>query len=341
MKLWYRLVLIVFVVFIGGLFYWALYTPKPEISERIYQTLKEQEKRADLSFKEVTFEEVAAGIKYWELSAQSAMVNKSTGIATLKESSGTFFKKGKPVLRFKSPAALWDMKEKEILLDRPLGYDLALEAKIEDLEKGLKKPRFSVFNLSKVYQSGPGYWFKANNLSWKLADQKLLCTGGIILNKGEATGFSERLEGDVGLEKAVLEGKPKLVVFPQNAFPITLEAEILEVISTEDVIHAYGNPKITWEEAKISANDIQYLQRKEILQLCGEVKIDYKDIQAEGDRASYDTKQQTIDLEGKARAEQGENKLSGEKVRVSLRDKKISVLGKGKVVITEEGLIKK
>ncbi len=319
-------------------FYWALFVPKEDVSERIYRTLKEQEKRADLSFKEVTFKEVVGEIKYWELTAKSAMVNKSTGIATLKESEGTFFKEGKAVLRFRSPAALWDMKKKEIHLDKPLGFDISLERKISTLLATLKKSRFSVFNLPKLYSKEAGYWFKANNLSWQLTNQKLICSGGILLNKGEVTGYSERLEGDVGLERVVLEGKPKVVIAPDGVSPITLEATRFEVVSPEDTIYARGNPKIFWKDAEVLADSMKYLQRGRFLDLSGRVKIDYKDIQAWGDTAQYFTEEEKVILAGNARAVQGENELSGERVNVSLKDKKISVIGKGKVIITEEEL---
>ncbi|KPJ64863.1 hypothetical protein AMJ44_11985 [candidate division WOR-1 bacterium DG_54_3] len=338
MKIWSRVILLVFTIFIAGIFYWALFTPKEDISDRIHKTIKEQEKRADLSFKDVTFEEVVAGVKFWQLVAKSAIVNKSTGIATLKDANGTFFKQGKAVLRFRSPAALWDMNKKEILLDKPLGYDIKLESKISTIIKTLKDSSFSIFNLPKVYKKGLGYWFRANNLSWRLADQKLLCTGGIILNKGEVTGYAERLEGDVALERVVLEGHPRVVISPNKISPISLEADVFEVISPEDVIYARGNPKIFWEEAKVLADILKYVQDHKILELTGNVKITYKDIRAWGNSAQYLTDENKIILAGEARALQGENKLSGEKVSVSLKDKKISVLGKGKAIITEEEL---
>ena len=131
MKFGYRLTLIFFLIFIVGIFSWALFSPKQDISEKIHKTMKAQEKIADLAFKDVTFEEVVDGKKYWQLKAQKALVNKSTNLATLKDSAGTFFKNGKPALLFSSPAALWDMKKKEILLDQPIGYDPSLKDKIE------------------------------------------------------------------------------------------------------------------------------------------------------------------------------------------------------------------
>jgi lipopolysaccharide transport protein LptA len=311
------------------------------MSQRIYQTLQEQEKRADLSFKDVTFEEMVAGVRYWQLKAKTAMVNKSTGIATLKEAEGSFFKKGRPVLRFRSPAALWDMKKKEILLDKPLGYDVVLERKISSLLKTIKKADFSIFNLPKIYKKELGYWFQAKNLSWKLADEKLVCTGGIVLNKSEVTGYSQKLEGDVSLEKVVLEGEPKIVINLNQSYPITLEADSFEVLSTQDLILAKGNPRVLWGEAEVTATDLKYMQRDEILQFTDNVRINYKDIQAWGDSARYLTKNETIVLEGNARAEQAGSVLRGDKVSVSLKEKKISVLGKGKFIISEEELEKK
>ncbi|MFC1637457.1 LptA/OstA family protein [Candidatus Margulisiibacteriota bacterium] len=338
MKISTRIILIIFVVFIAGIFLWAIFSPKPQISERIYEALKDQEKRADLAFKDVTFEEIDNGVKYWQLRADNATVNKSSKIATLREAKGTFFKQGRAVLRFRSPAALWDMKEKEILLDKPLGYDVKLDRQISSLLQTLKKSRLSIFNLPKIYKKSLGYWFQANNLSWKLADEKLLCTGGIILNKGEVTGYSQRLEGDVALERIILEGEPRVVIAPLNSSPITLEAKVIEVVSKEDLILARGNPRIRWEEARIFAQKLKYLQAENTLKLYGMVRINYQDIQAWGDSASYLTEDAKIIMTGKARARQGENELSGSEVMVSLKDKKISVMGKGKVVITEEEL---
>ena len=321
-----------------GVFYWALFVPKAEISSQISKTIAEQEKKADLVFKEVVFEEIAAGIKYWKLSARSAMINKSSGIATLKDSSGTFYRNGKAVLNFKSPAAIWNMNMKEILLDKPLGYDVNLEGKIASLIKTLQASKLSIFNFPRIYKKEFGYWFQANDLSWKLADQKLVCRGGIVLNKGEVTGYADKLYGDVGLEQVMLEGDPRIIISPDHLTPVTLEADKFEVLKSEDLIIAQGNPKIHWNEAVVMAKEMKYLQRDERLKLEGSVRITYKDIEAWGDSANYLPAQETILLEGNARARQGENKLSGEKVVVSLKDQKISLAGKGKVVITEEDL---
>jgi lipopolysaccharide transport protein LptA len=336
MKLLYRLILIAFVGFIVGIFVWALFAPREDISDRITRTFREQEKKADLSFKEVTFEEIVNGVKYWQLSAQTAKVNKSTSISTLKDSKGIFYKNGKAVLRFISPAALWDMKKREIHLDQPIGYDVSLERRISALIKTIKKSRYSVFNLPKMYNKGMGYWFKARNLSWKFSDQKMTCSGGIVLNKGEITGYADRLDGDVAMERIILQGDPKIVVNLDQKAPITVEAEMFEVISAKDIILAEGNPVILWKDAKIYSDNIKYLQKDKKLELSGTVNVQYRDIDAWGNTAEYFSEEDKIILKGNARARQADNKLSGEKVMVSLRDQKISVMGRGKAIITEE-----
>lgn len=336
MRIFKTLAPLAILIIVFAWFFWALYSPKEDVSQRIYKTLKEQEKRADLAFKKVTFEEVSAGEKFWQLAAETAVVNKDTGIATLQDTDGTFYKKGKAVLRFRSPAALWDMRKKEIYLDKPLGYDALYEKQISSLIRSLRAAQPSVFNLPPEYKKGLGYWFQANNLSWKLADEQLLCTGGILLNKGEITGYAESLKGDVELKKVVLEGSPRVVISPD----VTFEAQAFELNRAQDLFIAHGNPQVTWQDARAASDSARYFQAEKRLRLDGKVKINYKDILAWGDSADYLTRDQKVVLFGNAHAEQGGNKLSSDRILVSLKDQKISLLGKSKVVITEEELKK-
>ncbi|MBN3032495.1 MAG: hypothetical protein JW873_00170 [Candidatus Saganbacteria bacterium] len=307
--------------------------PKEDISQRIYRTLKEQEGRADLSFNKVTFEEASGSRKYWQLAAESAIVNKSTGLAALKNTHGLFFKNGRPALKFRSPAALWDMKKKEIYLDQPLGYDLNSEKQLIGLLKTIRNGPASVFTLPAAYRHGLGYWFRANNLSWKLADQQLICTGGIVLNKGEVTGYADQLTGDVEFKKVLLDGSPRVVIAPPLAAPITVEAAQFELNSAADVLTARGNPVVTWRTARVTAQTAGYWQADKKIKLAGDVRVSYEDISAWGAAANYLTGKELIILSGEARAEQGNSRLSSDQVMVSLKDRKISLLGKGKVVI--------
>ena len=327
-------------IILAAWFYWALFTPKTEIADKIKQTIQEQEKLADLFFKKVTFEEVSASIKYWQLNAESAMINKDQEIATLKQADGVFYKNGKAVLKFRSPAAIWDMKKKEIFLDTPLGYDVALEKNISRIIASVKQNPLSVFNFPKLFGQRQGYWFQARNLSWKLSDQQLVCTGGIRLNKGEITGTAKKLVSDVALEKVRLEGEPRITIQLEKDSPVTIEADAFEVNSVDDVVTAQGNPRVTWNLAKVTALSAKYLQSQQNIQLNGNVLADYTDIHAAADAADYFPQTQNIFLKGNAHAEQGENNLKGDKIIISLRDKKISLAGRSKVIITEEKLKK-
>ncbi len=320
---------------VAGVFYWALFVPKEDISRRIYQTIKEQESRADLAFKKVTFEESTGGEKFWQLQADSAVVNKSTGIATLRTTEGLFYKNGRPVMKFRSPAALWDMKKKEIFLDQPLGYDVNSEKQIAVLLK-TAPPGGSVFTFPKTYQKGLGYWFQAKNLSWKVADQQLVCTGGIVLNKGEITGRAEKLTGDVEFKKVLLDGSPRVELAQPQGAPVTIEAAQFELDSAADRLTARGNPVITWQDARISSLSASYDQPGNKIELAGNVEIGYRDIRAWGASADYPTRKELIVLSGEARARQADSQLSSDQVMVSLKDRKISLLGKSRVVIPAE-----
>ena len=330
--------LLVVIAVIIGWFGWALFSPKQDISQVIYQTIKDQQGRADLAFKKVSFEEVSGGEKFWELQAVSAVVNKDSGVATLQETTGTFYKHGRPVLKFRSPAALWDMKKKEIFLDKPLGYDVAYERRIATLQKTLRDKPGSLFTIAENYQQGLGYWFQAKNLSWKVADQQLLCTGGIVLNKGEITGYADSLRGDVELKKVHLEGTPRLVIVPARSSPVTFEATSFELDRELDQFIAHGDPRVTWQEASVAAANGKYFQAEKKIELTGQVRISYRDIKATGAKANYLLANQEVILTGQARADQGDNHLSSDQVMVSLKDQKISLLGRSKVIINEEGI---
>jgi lipopolysaccharide export system protein LptA len=326
------------VLFIIWVFSWALFAPKKDLSQFISDTMMEQAKKADLSFKQVSFEEVAAGVKFWQLRAETAMVNKNSGLAALQNTTGTFYKKGRPVLKFRSPAALWEMKKQEIYLDKPLGFDAAYERQITVLARELKSDPLSVFNLPAEYRKGLGYWFQARNLSWKVADQLLFCTGGIRLNKGEISGRAETLKGDVEFNKVVLEGQPLFTIAPAGTAPVTIEARSFEIASAQDQLSAYGDPVITWKDARITARTASYHQAKKTLRLEGDVQVFYRDITASGAAADYLVGPQIIILTGQARAAQAGSQLSSDKVVVALKEQKISLAGRSRVVISEEEL---
>ncbi|MCU0641273.1 MAG: hypothetical protein MUC35_04200 [Candidatus Margulisbacteria bacterium] len=324
--------------FIIWLLYWTLFAPKQDLTQLIYSTMQEQSKRADLSFKKVSFEEVVGSEKFWQLEASTAMVNNNTGVATLQDTSGTFYKKGRPVLKFRSPAALWEMKKQEIYLDKPLGYDASLERQITALIRNFQSDPRSLFSLPAQYRRGAGYWFKARNLSWKVADQLLLCTGGIHLTKGEISGRAERLLGDVEFNLVKLDGDPSFQIATASKAPVTIEARSFLIASAKELLSAEGSPTITWQTARITAHSAQYHQGEKLLRLTGDVSVSYEDIRASGAAADYLVAQQQIILTGTARASQGGSNLTSDRVIVSLKEQRIALAGRSRVVVTEEEL---
>jgi lipopolysaccharide export system protein LptA len=211
-----------------------------------------------------------------------------------------------------------------------------LEKQIQSLIRSLRSRPLSVFTLPQQYKKGLGYWFQAKNLSWKLEDEQLVCTGGIVLNKGDITAHADTLSGDVEFKKVMLEGSPRVVITPDGAAPVTFEAQSFLIESQQDLFTAQGNPVATWDDAILLSDTARYYQADKKLALQGNVRVNYRDISAWGDSADYFTDRQNIVFSGNARANQGENKLSSQQVNVSLKDRKISLLGKSKVIVNSE-----
>jgi lipopolysaccharide transport protein LptA len=329
-----RLGFLAFVLFILFLFIWALYLPKEEITSTITKTLEGQKERLDLLFQGVTFQESSGGVKYWEIKAKSSAINNTTGLATLEEAVGYFFESGRPTLKFLSPRAFWQMNKKEIYLENPLGYDVKSESKLKQFLSEIKDQEVSVFSLPARYKNpGEGILFKAKRLSWKLANKKMLCEGGIWLNKGEITGTGDTLQADVGLKKVLLYGNPRVIISNEN--PTLIVAERFEVDTPSDTLQAGGGVKIESDQIKITAERLVYHQKDDDLELQNKVVITYGDTRAESKRAHYDLKRQLITLTEATRFVRRGSRLSGNTIVVSVKDKTFKVLGKTKVVIPE------
>lgn len=333
MKNWKLLIPFALAFFLFGLFYWAIFSPKEDISERIYRTLKDQEGRADVAFKKVSLAEISDGKKFWQLEAEQALINKDSGLAALKETAGTFFQNNKATLFFTSPAALWDMKKKEIFLDKPLGYDTTYHQKIAGLKKA-GPITTSTFNFSAKKSAEFGYWFQAKNLVWKLADQQVFCSGGILLNKGNVTGRATTLRGDVGFHRIELLGDPQILI-SADEIPATFEAAVFEISNEQNTFTAHGFPRLLWREAQISANQAKFYQNTNQLSFNGQARITYRDIVAEGESASYFPAEHKVVLSGAAWAEQAGNRLSGDQVIVLLKLNRIALAGRSKVILNE------
>jgi len=319
-----------------GLFIWAVFIPKENFMERVEKTLADQKKRADLFFSTVTAAEIVEGQKYWELRAKSSSLNKSMNVTWLQGVNGTFFEDGIPALKIIAPSAIWHMNNKEIFLNDPIGYDTKFEKsyghKIHKLRE-IDDPR-SVFRLP---DSGSpddiGYWFKAHNLSWKLATKRIICVGGITLTKGNVMVLANELEADVAMEHVFLRGSPMAMIDG-----VSFEATTIEVDSLQDYLYAEGGVRAKRDSAIISSESATYMQRINEIGFAKEVALLYKDLQAWGSNAKYFLESDNAILFGDASALRGGSSLTGDEVHIDFRDDKVSVVGETKVKIREEEL---
>ena len=316
------------------LFIWALYLPKTDITANLSKTLEEQKSRLDLVFQGVTFQESVGGRKYWEIKAKSSSLNKTTGIADLVDTRGTFFRYSKPVLKFISPNVTWNMTKKQIFLKEPIGYDVKAEGKIQSLLKEAKV--ISSFILpARFLNKGEGYFFRAKNLNWELRTEKIICTGGIYLKKGELSGFADRLEADVALEKVNISGAP-CVMNISNQSLATLEAVNFIVDSLKDEMYATGGIKLLANSLTLTSKDLIYNQAEDKIYFKSDVRVAYHDTQAFSDTASYKIKAREITLQNNSRLLRKGSQLTGDKVIISLTDGTFKITGKTKIVIPEE-----
>ncbi len=319
-----------------GFFVWAL-LPEDDFSDKINEKLNKDKQKADVMFKDATLAEVYDGIKYWELVARTAVINKSVGKADLSVVDGLFFDKGRPTIKFLAPSAVWRIKKNEIYLSNPIGYDIKYEkiikaelAKVKDITR-----LHSVFHLpERIGVKYEGYWFSAKNLNWSLSTKKLFCSGAITLTKGDMVINSEKLEADVGLKKVILTGHPSGEIFADSK-KIIINADSFFVDSYKDIIIADKNVRIKRNGARIAASKAAYDQQKAVVRLYGDVFLTDGQITAFSKNASYDTQNNRITLTEKAKAKRDGNEVYGDSILVLLGQNKIIIKGRTKAKIKE------
>ena len=322
-----------------GFFVWAL-LPKDNFSDKISEKLNKEKEKADVVFKDATLAEVYDGIKYWELIAKNALINKSIGKADLFIVDGLFFDKGNPTIKFLAPSAIWKINKNEIFLSNPIGYDIKYEKTIKDelaKVKDIAKLR-SVFHLpTRIGEKYEGYWFSAKNLNWKLSTKRLICSGAISLTKGNIVINAEKLEADVGMENVLLTGNPSGEIFTDSK-KVNIVADTFFVDSYRDVITADQNVVITRNGTKINTTKAVYDQKQALAELFGDVLLTDGKIKAYSKNASYDTNNNKITLIEKAKAIRDGNAVFGDKITVLLGQNKVIIQGRTKATIKEKEL---
>lgn len=328
------------VIGILGLFVWALYVPKQDIAQNLIDsTLKEQKNRSDLFYKGVTFQEVENGVKFWEIKAKTSSINNSTKIASLEGTNGTFFQKGKPVLTFIAPSALWQMDKKQIDIYRAIGYDANSDKASIDSIINKSKDMPTYFELPAKYKGkGRGFFFKAENLSWDINDKNLFCKNGLWLQKGNISGMAKTLKGDVALEKVIISGNP--IMYISNGYPAQLQAEQFLVDSKKNELSAKNGVTLTANKIVLKTAQAVFDQDKNIIHLSGGVTATYKNYRTTSQNAEYNVYQEKITLKTKAKLIRGKVELTGDKVAVNVKNRSFSISGKSKIVVPDEEMTK-
>lgn len=334
MELLKKIIFLSFILFILILFVWALYIPKHDVTETISTVIKEQKDRFDLYYKGITLQEISNGVKYWEIKAAQSLINKSTNIASLENTEGTFFKDKNPVLKFKAPKAIWKIHKKEIILYKPIGYDANAEK--NNLLAFFSKPTPNYFQFPSYSSKTKGFFFQSEKLKWDLKTKAINCEDGLWIQKGQISGIAQNLKADVAMENVIISGNPRIYLSNEN--PTMLEASGFLIDNIHDTIHALKGVTITSSGSQIKALNAVYNDFKKNIQIKGNVIATYKDFIAKSDEANYNLTTRKIELVKKSTLLKGKSVLAGEKIIIDLQTKNVSVIGKSKVIIPDEEL---
>ncbi len=295
---------IIMVSFISGIFFWAVFAPKEDVSLKIERQLEEQKKRSDLYIKGVTFSEIVRGVKYWEIKALTSQVNKDKGMAELKDVNGTFFKRNIPSMKFISPRVDWDMNKKEIVIDDIIGF-----------EKDMK--------------------FKAPRVRWSLDSQRISSEGEVFFEQSGSRLRADILNADAGLDTIEFSGKAGATV-SSSGRTIDVKADRFLVDGRSGTVMASGTASARSGELSILSGVISFDKRSYSIGASKNVRIKFRDTGASAENATYNTRTETVTLSGNAKAEKEDSKLSGNTLKLDLRNNKMSVEGRSKVFIDDE-----
>ncbi len=260
-----RTSLIALAVVLSLVFVWAVFTPEKDLAKRISNKLESQKQRSDLSMKEAVFSEIAGGVKFWEIRAESSHINNSTQKAELDRIHGIFFKDGKPSLNIIAPKVFWDMKKKSIEVFSPLGYEgisrfeTASDTEMEKMV--LEKEPVAVMKNKGV----PDIEVRASSFEVNAKSGKIYARGSARISRGELSVKSDEL------------------VFEQKT----------------NTILASGNPAINYKDIRARSASALYNINKEKVSLKGSVLLRRKDSELKGESVTVDLRDESISIKGR------------------------------------------
>lgn len=297
-----------FAAFFIGIFIWAAFVPKTDIDKKISVEIENQKKKADMFMKGVIFSEISEGIKFWEIKSITSVINNNTNQALLKQVQGEFFSKGKPVLNFISPKVLWDMKNKNIIIENPLGFDNKFK-------------------------------FKTDVLNWAMNTQLLSTESEVVFEGDDMLINGKGLRADVNLDKMMIKGRPKAKI-KRNRELIEVEADVFNMNGETDTISAVGSAIAKKPDLIMEAREIDFGRMKKYIAAMGSVTVNFKDIYATANAAKYDINAETISLSGSAKANKSGSTLSGNRLLLDMKNNKIALEGRVKTFIEDEVMTK-
>ncbi len=293
--------LILFLV--AWMFYWALFIPKESLSGRITRELERQSAKLDLFMRGVVFSEIVDGKKYWEIKALTSQINKDTGQALLSDVNGTFFSSDVPSLSFTAPSVVWDMKGKEIKIDRPKGSD-------------------------------GNYRFTVPDLSWSLGRDSFWTDGAVILEGNNGSVRGKGLYGSPGKSGMTVKGSP-VAVFSKGRTRLDLRADSFSFNASGDIT-ADGSCEASMDDLSVTADRMKYSKSRMEISALGKVAVRYHDIKASSDRAVFSVGGSTVMLSGRASALRQGSSMKAGRLKIDMKNNRI-VMEERTEVFVEEG----
>ncbi|GEM_PF-2501154 len=295
-------------VILVSVFIWAVFAPKKDLSIRISSKLEAQKQRSDLSMKEAVFFEIAGGVKFWEIRAQTSHINNSTQKSELNNIHGVFFEGGKPALNIIAPKVFWDMKKKSIEIFSPIGYE------------GLSR-------------------FETASLVWSLDDKMISAKDKLFFERENVTISAGAMRSDTEMEHMVLYKSPVAVMKNKGVPDIEVSASSFEVNAKSGKIFAHGSARISRGGLSVKSEEMVFDPKTNSLAALGNAVITYRDISARVASALYNINEEKVALKGSVQLKRGDSELKGDTVSLDLKDESISIKGRRSTVLIEEELI--
>ncbi|MFA5105024.1 MAG: LPS export ABC transporter periplasmic protein LptC [Candidatus Margulisiibacteriota bacterium] len=285
------------------LFYWALFVPKESLTGRISRELERQSSKLDLFMKGVVFSEIIEGKKYWEIKALTSQINKDTGKSLMNDVQGIFFSNGKPSIRFAAPSVVWDMKERQIKIDSPKGFD-------------------------------GSYNFSIPDLTWALNRDIFWTDGPVVFESGQGTIKGRGLSGSPGKSGMTIKGNP-VASFTRGKSSLILRAQSFGLDGTRGDITAAGGCTASMDALFITAEEMKYFRSKTEIVARGKVKITFRDIRASSDSALFRLGGNIVILSGNAAASRQGSRMSAGSLKIDMKNNRIVMKERTEVFIDD------